>query len=150
MRKRLQHLSGGLTLRPLLALALLFVLLLEFGYHARVHVPGLRDGALLVLLYTGQQHQRLGSAAANHKISRHSGRFVWVFFFVVVFFFFSFFFSLTRRERDASYKRVNVNHVTETQRHLASCHTHHQLYETISHWAFKASLFGLMDTEMFP
>ena len=43
----------GLTLHPLFALALLFVLLLEFGYQARVHIPGLRNGTLLVLLYTG-------------------------------------------------------------------------------------------------
>lgn len=48
---RQQHLTG-LTLHPLFALALLFVLLLEFGYQARVHIPGL-NGTLLVLLYTG-------------------------------------------------------------------------------------------------
>lgn len=51
---------GGLTLYPLLALALLFVLLLEFGYQARVHVPGLGDGALLVLVYTEQQTDASG------------------------------------------------------------------------------------------
>lgn len=49
---RQQHLSG-LTLHPLFPLALLFVLLLEFGYQARVHIPGLSNGTLLVLLYTG-------------------------------------------------------------------------------------------------
>ncbi len=49
---RQQRLTG-LTLHPLFPLALLFVLLLEFGYQARVHVPGLRNGTLLVLLYTG-------------------------------------------------------------------------------------------------
>lgn len=49
---RQQRLTG-LTLHPLFALALLFVLLLEFGYQARVHIPCLRNGTLLVLLYTG-------------------------------------------------------------------------------------------------
>lgn len=48
-----QQCLTGLTLHPLFPLALLFVLLLEFGYQARVHVPGLRYGTLLVLLYTG-------------------------------------------------------------------------------------------------
>ena len=42
----------GLTLHPLFALALLSVLLLEFGYQALVHIPGLR--VLLVLVYTGK------------------------------------------------------------------------------------------------
>lgn len=49
-----QHCPTGLTLHPLFPLALLFVLLLEFGYQARVHVPGLRNGNLLVLFYTGR------------------------------------------------------------------------------------------------
>lgn len=48
-----QQRPTGLTLHPLFPLALLSVLLLEFGYHARVHLPGLRNGTLLVLLYTG-------------------------------------------------------------------------------------------------
>lgn len=48
-----QQRLAGLTLHPLFALALLFVLLLEFGYQARVHIPCLRNGTLLVLLYTG-------------------------------------------------------------------------------------------------
>lgn len=74
---------GGLTLHPLLALALLFVLLLEFGYQAGVHVPGLRDGALLVLLYTGQQSDASGqrqpvTAAGKSHNRRH---FVGNFFF---------------------------------------------------------------------
>lgn len=47
----------GLTLHPLFPLAFLFVLLLEFGYQARVHIPGLRNGTLLVLFYTGEQNQ---------------------------------------------------------------------------------------------
>ena len=42
----------GLTLHPLFALALLSVLLLEFGYQALVHIPGLR--VLIVLVYTGK------------------------------------------------------------------------------------------------
>lgn len=46
---RQQRLTG-LTLHPLFPLAFLSVLLLEFGYQARVHVPGLRNGTLLVLL----------------------------------------------------------------------------------------------------
>lgn len=50
---RQQRLTG-LTLHPLFPFALLFVLLLEFGYQARVHIPGLRNGTLLVLLYTGR------------------------------------------------------------------------------------------------
>lgn len=53
---RQQRLTG-LTLHPLFPLAFLFVLLLEFGYQARVHIPGLRNGTLLVLLYTGGQNQ---------------------------------------------------------------------------------------------
>lgn len=53
---RQQRLTG-LTLHPLFPLAFLSVLLLEFGYQARVHVPGLRNGTLLVLLYTGEQNQ---------------------------------------------------------------------------------------------
>lgn len=76
---------GGLTLHPLLALALLFVLLLEFGYQAGVHVPGLRNGALLVLLYTGQQtNADLGSAAASHSSQEN----IAVFFFLFLFSFY--------------------------------------------------------------
>lgn len=76
---------GGLTLRPLLALALLFVLLLEFGYQARVHVPGLRDGALLVLLYTGQHTNASGQRQQITKYLTTAAA-LWVVFFVVVFF----------------------------------------------------------------
>lgn len=52
---RRQQCLSALTLHPLFPLALLFVLLLEFVYHSRVHIPGLRNGTLLVLVYTGEQ-----------------------------------------------------------------------------------------------
>lgn len=47
-----QQCLTGLTLHPLFPLALLFVLLLELGYQARVHVPGLRNGTLVIFFYT--------------------------------------------------------------------------------------------------
>lgn len=57
MREREKASEGPvrLTLHPLLALALLLVLFLEFRDQALIHVPGLRRGALLFLLYTGEE-----------------------------------------------------------------------------------------------
>ena len=54
--RRGQRWPGPLTLHPLFAFALLSVLLLEFGYQALVHVPGLP-----VLLYTGRRHTTAGA-----------------------------------------------------------------------------------------
>lgn len=53
-RERSESLAQ-LTLHPLFALALLSVLLLEFRDEALVHLPGLGHGALLLLVYTGEE-----------------------------------------------------------------------------------------------
>lgn len=129
---------GGLTLHPLLPLALLFVLLLEFGNQARVHVPGLRNGALLVLLYTGQHTNASGQRQISQQRPRRA-------------------LPLSRpgqRERVAS-ERVQTMSGCQSRYgdtdvllpHGASLY-YHQLYETTNQCAFKALWFDLMGTEV--